>query len=59
MNCLISAMSASPVIAAGHYHTEAPVMEMLKDRLRKEMDAAGYGASVEVSERIRAAYRVV
>ena len=48
-----------PVIAAGHYHTEAPVMEMLAVRLRQDMEASGYAAIVGVSERIRAAYRMV
>ena len=48
-----------PVIAAGHYHTEAPVMGRLAGRLRQDMEACGYGAIVGVSERIRAAYRMV
>lgn len=48
-----------PVIAAGHFHTEAPFMERLAKRLRKDLEEAGYGAAVAVSERMRAAYRVV
>ena len=48
-----------PVIAAGHYHTEAPVAELLKDRLRQEMDTLGYTAIVDVSARMQAAYRVI
>lgn len=48
-----------PVIAAGHYHTEAPGMERLAGRLRQDMETAGYRASVALSERIRAPYRLV
>ena len=48
-----------PVIAAGHYHTEIPVAEALSERLRQEMDTLGYEAIVEVSARMRAAYRVI
>lgn len=48
-----------PVLAAGHYFTEAPAMALLAEAVRKEMATAGYEAIVSVSERSRAPYRAI
>lgn len=46
-----------PVIAAGHYYTEAPAVEALAQRLRKELDRRGFSAKIDAAARMRAAYR--
>lgn len=48
-----------PVIAAGHYDTEAPAMALLAARLREDMRAAGYDAEVIVSSEMRAPARLI
>jgi putative NIF3 family GTP cyclohydrolase 1 type 2 len=48
-----------PIIAAGHYDTEAPAMALLAVRLREDMRAAGYEAGVIVSSEMSAPARMI